>query len=507
MFRQILSWLEILQKLSNACKKVRATINRLIVPKNLFSKTFLVHLTIALLLKIGVLSLFFFEIKKNNFFPTTGLFVYSNDTFDYFQPAENVLNGVPYGKPYRLPGMFPIYFPLRFLLNDFFAKNLFIVLQILTSSLSCVLLALIGHKFTKSIIVYWVLLTAYSLNTFVGVYDIFGLSDSFSVSFFIFGIFLFLILLEQGKIIFSVLSGLFFTWSFFLRPIMLVPFLVAGGILLIHFLNQKKKLITTIFLFFLPAILFTGIWVFRNFLLFKKFELLVKTDAFPEQYFEMIKLPVMLGMDFTWGYSGEWFIKEKYADSSIPVKSVYLTKSFNKDSLINLRKLYFESRHNRENQELKSKLFAKIELYMDEFKREHFLQYYFINPAKLFFHFLFPSRLDNLPLPPFHKMSFSEKIVKSIYYISLLLINFSALLYLFSLFFRFKQNIKKILFACIPFSIILVLVFVLGYIEQRYFAPVYPFFLMFAVFFIYSIGQKIIPNKIKNTFYEYCSLS
>ena len=79
-------------------------------------------------------------------------------------------------------------------------------------------------------------------------------------------------------------------------------------------------------------------------------------------------------------------------------------------------------------------------------------------------------------------MNVLQKIVKSGYLLLLLLINGFALMSV--LLALIQRRFVILAFALLPLGIALFLALLLGYIEQRYLVPVYPFFLVLAVWFV-----------------------
>jgi hypothetical protein len=314
------------------------------------------------------------------------------------------------------------------------------------------------------------------------------MTDSFSVSFFIISVYLLIKFFQLKKLLLVFASGLFLAWSVFLRPIMLVALLttlIVTTIYLFTIKMQFRVIVQVALLFILSFFCMDGLWACRNYRETNEFQPLAKQagcySSFTEQYYALIKIPIALGMDFTWNHSGEWFYKSTYSNIESPVKQGDFTSSFNSDSIISLRSSYFRSLVNMQDTAQKQLVINKIELFLHEYKHEYTFKYYFINPVKLFLKFLFPTRLDNLPFPPLNKMNWFQKIVKAGYYLSLPLVNLLGLIYLVLLLFKPALNMDKILLACVPLSLLAALTFFLGYIEQRYFCAIYPFFFIFSV--------------------------
>ena len=74
-----------------------------------------------------------------------GVFAIEGDTFGYFEPIRNWVDGLGYGSPCRMPGLLPIFAPLYALFGNIWAQNIFIILQLLCSCMSIYLLGLISR--------------------------------------------------------------------------------------------------------------------------------------------------------------------------------------------------------------------------------------------------------------------------------------------------------------------------------------------------------------------------
>jgi hypothetical protein len=89
--------------------------------------------------------------------------------------------------------------------------------------------------------------------------------------------------------------------------------------------------------------------------------------------------------------------------------------------------------------------------------------------------FLFPGRIDDIPFPAVDKMNLLQKGIKAWSLISLWLLH--ALALLVAAWWLIQKRRELLLWALLPFSFIAVLSY-LGYIEQRYLATSFPFFIL-----------------------------
>lgn len=101
---------------------------------------------------------------------------------------------------------------------------------------------------------------------------------------------------------------------------------------------------------------------------------------------------------------------------------------------------------------------------------------------------IFSTRLDDLPFPKFNQMKWYHIIIKGGYLILLNIITVSAIAGSIIL---IK---KRRFFGLIPFIYIAILAGILGYVEQRYLVPAYPFMCILTA---YSIS--ILNNIFRKT--------
>jgi hypothetical protein len=101
---------------------------------------------------------------------------------------------------------------------------------------------------------------------------------------------------------------------------------------------------------------------------------------------------------------------------------------------------------------------------------------------------MFPTRLDNLPFPKVSDMKLYQKLTKAGY---LVLLNLVSLLGLIGIFVSFS---RKNLYVIIPLSIVFIVACLLGFVEQRYLLPAYPFFCIYSAVTLEWIFNKFRPK-------------
>lgn len=431
-----------------------------------------------------------------------GIFNASGDTSVYYGAVESFYLGNGYDTNCRMPGLLPIYYPIRLLFDIDTTKAIIIILQFLTGVVSVYVLAQTARLLFNSMRIFYITFFLYAISSFVSIWDHVGYADSFGTSFLIFAVYL----LVKNRITpgnrLILLSGLFMIWSLFFRPVhgILIP--VIGLI----FLFDRTNLSGTIkkgLLFVLPAVLFLGLWTYRN---YSKYNKVIVLQGDMSACFKGLTKDLLSIRDLivAWGgdsqpwaknSEGEWFFGKGKLNNAAPSQDVIYASGYNLDSLKTLRQ-YYQLIHNdstpdnvrRDYQEL---AVAASNRYIASYKKEHAFRYYFLNKLKLLKKFLFPKRLDDLPLPGFDKMNIFQKAVKIFYYLMLLAIN---LLGCIGCIIVLR---KKIWLPLIPIALLITLAPVMGLIEQRYLVPVYGYFVIMTAVVIDSLYQYLQLRKQK----------
>jgi hypothetical protein len=441
-------------------------------------------LGIAFLIKLGLFVYFAINFYKNTpaDLVSNFIFIYSGDTTGYYEPMDSFVNGTGYDSFCRMPGMLPIYYVLRLIFSAMWAKTWMIVLQFVTSTVSVYVLALIAKTVFKKDRVFYITFFLYAFSSFVSIWDHKGYADSFSTSFLIYSFYFLLISKSRRQNSNLLISSLFITWAVFIRPIVgiAIPLFV---LFYLFDLKNLKQTFKTCFLFSLPIVFFLFLWAQRNYAQTGKIILLQGplSECFPGLTPELLSirdLVVSWGGDtqpWAKGSDGEWFFQKKTAAAEPESKGIY-TAAYNLDSLIKLREIFLltfkDSLPPAQKLDYKNYVNNKTKIYVESYRQEHAFKYYFLNKFVLVKRFVFPSRLDGLPFPKLSEMSLLQKMIKGGYLILLLLVSVFGLLGSFIAFYR------KSFLPVIPLAFILILSVGMGYVEQRYFVPVYSFFVI-----------------------------
>lgn len=432
-----------------------------------------------------------------------GVFIESGDTSGYYDPAEDFSNGLGYTSYCRMPGLLPIYFLLRLLFSAVWTKTLIIFLQFIASTTSVYVLALIAQMVSGKESVFRLTFFVYALSSFVSIWDHFGYSDSFSASFLIFSVYFLLVYRQNKHNSHLFLSGFFLAWSIFFRPVHGV-FIPALALIYLCDLKQILPSIKRMTIFGLPLLISLSAWTFYNYR--EHHRLVVLQGPFTECFSSITKeiasireLITAWGGDIQpWakGSAAQWFFDPKSINTNMELREKNeITSVYNMDSLMLLRKAYFDFRSDStptaQKPILEQYIAQRSALYVRSYKKEKPFRYYFTNKLRLLKSLLVAERLDNLPFPKLSAMKFYHKALKAGYYLLLLFINIvggSACLLALR---------KKNYLALAPLSMIFLLAVILNTVEQRYLVPVYPFLLIYAMVLVQQ-GYSWLLNRKRN---------
>lgn len=424
------------------------------------------------------------------------VFVASGDTDGYYLPVEAFVDAGHYSSYCRMPGLLPIYAPLYFLFGGVWGKTLVILLQFLVSSLSVYFLAQTAAFVFKSSRVFYFTFFLYALSSFVSNWDHYGLSDSFGASFLVYGIYFCVKFRESRQRKDLLLSGLFIAWSVFFRPVhgIIIPLLI---LLYLADLKQWRQSLRNCILFCLPVVLALGLWTYSNYQKYQKVVVLQgpMSECFGTLSPELLAIRSLIigwGGDYQpWskGSEAEWFFSKKTNDPERgAIHDKYLTSAYSYDSLLVLREKYnyynSDSITAGEKPAVSRDILETSARYLSAYKAEHPVAYRLLNKFRLLKQLLLPGRLDDFPTPKLSEMNILHKGLKAFYFLFFLFVSVVGVLTcLFALY-------KRIYFAAVPLALVLLIGAVLGYVEQRYLVPAFPFLLMFSAWGLSGLRRK-----------------
>lgn len=420
------------------------------------------------------------------------------DSKSYIDPIENLINNGAYVDDYRMPGYGWLYYLLRLFLTQSNALNLLGVIQLILSAISVYVLALLAQRISKRQSLFYLVFFLYLISTFVSIFDVYLLTESFSTSALIFSTW-FLLDFEKGnkRLLYA---GLFLTWVVFLKPVMAPLFLFFGIYVLFKNRNFTRKITNYnwkyLFIFILPFIVLDGAWTMRNYNKYKSFYPLTKSMYYTE--IEESYLAALFrfmnafgGSIVFWEPQSEiTFLKPLspliQSKGSVRLPDYIYTSRFTEDSLLVLRKyiqqVESDSILEEQRAKLNYRLISKLNSYTLSIQQEKPFLYYVSSRFRVLKTFFVHSGTYNL----FNKSSvqlthfeFVIKIAYSLLYVFVVLFGFGGIFYCFI---RERRN-REFLFIAVM-GLYLAIIFPLGLKldESRYFVSAYPFFLLLATF-------------------------
>lgn len=426
-----------------------------------------------------------------------GIVVHHNDTDGYFTPLEAVVAGEGYNSPCRMPGLLPIYWPLRLVFSASNAQTVVIVLQLILGALSAFLLAKSAFVWTNSNKVFKTVFFLYAISSFVSIWDHAAISDSFSVNFLVVAIYFLsqFYINKSNRLV--LVAGFFLAWSVFFRPAHLLVYPAFACLLWaihgLHF-NGFKKAFAGALILTAPFAISDALWINHNYQRYERFVWLQDDDqlcfgSLAPYHIAVRDMIIQRGGDFKeWSVNTELaWIMDADSTSNFAFDPSFFTSNYSLDSLKLLKQHYTvaadRSLENHIRVQAQNQVMNLANNMAQEYKEEAKFRYYFVNRIKQIRRFIFSGNVDNLPFPSRSKMSWIEFAVKSFY--TLLLHSVVVVFLCASVFFCYKRNWILLALSLFPWILILLLGGVLGYAEQRYLTPAYPFMLIIGASFLF----------------------
>ncbi len=414
--------------------------------------------------------------------------LYGGDSLTYYYPVDQLIKTGQYYGMCRMPGILPVYFPLRFFLTEAHAHEVIVILQVIFDSIATLLLAIIALHVFKSKRAFAVTIFISCATSFVALRNSYLLSDSFCISSLITAFYFLSSYFNSAQKKHLLYAGVFLSWSIFLRQITILAIpVMAIMVVAYHRKDFRKTLYAGLFLG-IPVALSLGAWTIRNTITFHRPIVLVA--PLEECMFNLTPelaairtLIIGMGEDFQpWSKGGGayWFFNQPINDPlPCPFRENQYTVSMQEADLWQLRADYRAisdpSISHEAHDSLQQSVVLRANKFLTEYKSEHAFQFHVGNKLRFARLFLFPGRIDDIPFPAVDKMNFLQKGIKAWSLVSLWLIHASALLVVFV--WILKRQKAWLIWALLPLSFIIALSY-LGYIEQRYLATSYPFFIL-----------------------------
>lgn len=457
---------------------------------------------------------FFFAISENRAVTDTNIIhVTAGDSRTYIEPIENFIKEGNYYPDYRMPGYGIIYLLFRLIFPRVASLNLLVLLQLFLSAISVYVLALTCKEVFKSSRFFYASFYAYLLSTYVSIFDIYILTESFAVSFLIFSVFYFVKAVNKFNYTALFLSGVFLAWCIFLRPVSFLLLAIFIFILAVVWIRNYRysfsRILKGILIFLLAFLLIDGMWTARNYKIYGEFIPLQKKIVYKEYEND----PILRGLFWfgkTWGGDFSWWnpnaeinwfehkdnsqnIKNQIKDALFP-KCIYTSK-FNYQSLLTVKDYIRLSKDNtlQEDERNKYALLAaeRLNEYTDSIKKEKPFVYYIYAPLRFFRKFLFHSGTYNLLNKPHTDANIIKLIFKILMSLVYLLVVIGGLLGILILCLKNYMINNRLLIAILALYFSTIFPFFFRYCEYRFFAPGYPFMLVCAIYFITLVYDRL----------------
>ncbi|MGF7218591.1 hypothetical protein GGR92_004768 [Spirosoma lacussanchae] len=439
----------------------------------------------------------------------------NGDMMTYIQPVEELLLHHGFKTDDRMPGYSGVYLAFRLLFSPAVACNIIIVLQLLLAVVSVYALGLVARDLFQSERAFYWAYFIYLFSPFASVFDGYFLTESFAASVSIFFLYAW-IRFEQNpdRRLPLLVAGAWLTWSVFLKPAHLPLLAIPVAVWTIRWLRGRlvfRQLARYSFTFLLPFLIVDGAWMVRNYRQYGEVIPLLKNPWYantfwPTNYFDMVAFCQTYGEDFAfwfpntdlrwlmgWGNNRylpplRWYVDEQLG----PPPAYVYTSKFNRDSMIQIRELYFELGNNPNidslrKQMLESQVRAKLGRYTRSVREDNPLVYYVWSPVRYLFTFLHGtwgySFLDDMI--PAHW----PRLLLRLYHYALVLI--PGLIGLVLLLRRGWRKNDILLF--LPMALgycVFVYAFALRHAETRYLVPFYPFLVLSAVSVFTAIRSR-----------------
>jgi hypothetical protein len=473
---------------------------------------------IGLALLIRIIILGFFVYNSWQLFPDRMVsgYVFKMNDYDYF--LGTVDNYMKSGtmtyydqvKPFagRMPGYGFPYLLIRLVTGQSAGLAILIGMQVLLSAISTYILGLIALIIFGNERIFKIVFWCFAISAPTIIFDIFTLSESFSISAILFFHYFLLRFCLANKNQHLFLSGFFLAWAIFLRPF-LGTFILVAPLFLLIWISKKEtfiKAIPKITLFLLPFIVFESAWIARNFNVLHRFIPLETslTESYGEEGAYRTSAIGIRSMINAWGgetgefYDGSegWWFHEAAGDQiqAYEFKPYVFNSAFTKDSLIQLKFIFNQSvNHDLSPQTRDSlnMLANRIALrYAADYKSKNAFRFYFINPFKMYGKLVFSNGTRLLMMPSVDKMNLIQKAIKMFYLLFYFGFIFSGIAGMILFLIKEKNySGSSLLVLFYPWIIATTLVFYASFviIEYRYLISAFPMFLMFGVYALMNI--------------------
>ena len=428
-----------------------------------------------------------------------------------------------------MPGMGLVYAPLRFFFSQHVALNLFIIVQTIISAIACLYTYLTLRLSLKNKLLSYIGFICITTCSYLSIYNNLFLTESLASSFTIISLYHILKFVVNDNKYNLFYSGLFLSFSIFLRPflILLIPIFLLGFL----WVKRPKQIKTLYFLIFLSSFMvLDSIWISRNYIISKKIIPLqssiykgLKFNKLMNSYFDFIK---SFGGDVVVWQNGAtlWFETDEFGEKIGIERPKYdevfpneLRRQIEKVKIEKIRKLFLSLDYDNnpktavlypknisgnvfKNTELEHKLSSFFDAEKQKYIKNNLFHYYFISKFRILKRFIFH------PYTYMHPNSFqnSNFLMKAYKILDYLICFFTVVLGLLNALIGVFTNWKHKSFMIVSIStltFILLFPIVFRSNEFRYFTSCFPFLLINSFILIdYFMKYRFNSNRFVQIF-------
>jgi hypothetical protein len=429
-----------------------------------------------------------------NFLATT-----AGDTPTYIEPIEHLINNGSYGmymgeytpfKPLDKEFFFPsirtphygiFYLLFRLFFSSAISLELLAIVQIIVDAIAVMVFARLVYKITLNKTAYYISLGVMTFSAWLTFYSAEIMTETFTWSFIVFGLYFFHRWLTDKKNVSIFLSGLFIGYAILLKPFIL-PWLFFITVAILVAVKDLRLHIKYFTIFCVPFIVFLTPWVIRNYIISKEIILFSKPMYYPckKQVISCGNFINAWGGDHIWWEgkcaSAGTFFHQRPVNKNCEYKfpDFAFTPDYTLEDLRELRNLMARFQLNTKNDSLDEYISKRFDELTISYKKHRPFNYYVVAPLfrmksaliKSGSYYIYPR---NIPL-------IGMKL-------------FQTALYWFPLFFGgialFYFGVKRfrdpfmILNIGLPITLLIVLTWVLKMNEWRYFIHFYPILILY----------------------------
>jgi hypothetical protein len=411
-----------------------------------------------------------------------------------FTPFKNTSNETFY-PTIRTPYYGIFYYLFRLLFPPRLTFELIAILQLLTEVLSILVFGKLVFNLTRSRAAYWISLLFLTLSSWITFYAPEIMTESFTCSFLLFGLYFYHRWTLQGKHAHLLLTGFFTSYAMLMKPFLL-PWVLCFYISIFLLERKFTRFVKSSFLFSLPMLLLLSPWVIRNYYTTKEFILLTKPMYYPckKMVHSCAEFLTAWGGDAIWWEgkcktAGTYFFQtDVNANCEYRFPSYAFTSDYTLEDFRYLRDQIARFQKNVDNDSLDNAISMRFDEMRASFIRHKPFHYFVIAPLMRMKSAFIKSGsyyIAGSDLP--HK---ALKLMQTALYWLPLFFGTAGLL-VFGLS-RLNDPFNLVLTG-LPLSLVISLTVIFKLNEWRYFIHVFPLLIYFMILLLLAIKKRMSP--------------